>query len=90
MGVFKRLHVLTPESLPRVSRKKLHTYESPKKIVETIIDVHAVFDEFEETITEENKEYIDIATDKVVIEKLSETGLLPSFWELILVLPIWV
>ena len=38
-----------------------------------------IFDEFEETITEENKEYIDIATDKVVIEKLSKTGLLHYF-----------
>ena len=44
-----------------------------------MIDKHVVFDEFEETITEESKEYIDIATDKVVIEKLSESGLLHNF-----------
>ena len=39
--MFKRLHVLTPESLPRASRKKL-IYERPKEIVETIIDEHVV------------------------------------------------
>ena len=77
--MFKRLHIRTPESLPRASRKKLHTFESSKKTVETIIKENVVFDEFEETITEEDKEYIDIATDKVVIEKLSKTGLLQYF-----------
>ena len=77
--ICKRL--LTPESLPRASRKKkkLHLYESPNNKVETVINENVVFDEFEETITEESKEYIDIATDKIVIEKLSEAGLLYYF-----------
>ena len=65
--MFKQLHVLTPTSIPRASGKKLHTYGSPKKIVETIIDEQVVFDDFDNTITKENKEYIDIAIDKVVI-----------------------
>ena len=77
--ICKRL--LTPESLPRASRKKkLHLYESPNNKVETVINENVVFDEFEETITEESKEYIDIATDKIVIEKLSEAGLLYYFF----------
>ena len=50
----KRLR--TPESLPRASRKKLHTYESPKYKAETVINENVIFDEFEETISEENKE----------------------------------
>ena len=54
----------------------MHVYESPKDKVETIINENVVFDEFEETITEETKEYIDIATNEIVIEKLSEAGLL--------------
>ena len=75
--VFIRLR--TPESLPRAGRKRMHMYESPKEKGETIINENVVFDEFEETITEETKEYIDIATKKIVIEKLSESGLLYYF-----------
>ena len=55
----RRLRTL--ESLPRASRKKLHTYESPKYKAETVINENVIFDELEETISEENKEYIDIA-----------------------------
>ena len=75
--VFKRL--LTPESLPRAIRKKLHIHESPKNKFETVLNENVIFDEFEETITEEYKEYIDIASDKVVMKKLSEAGLLYYF-----------
>ena len=57
----------------------MHLYESPNNKVETVINENVVFDEFEETITEESKEYIDIATDKIVIEKLSEAWLLYYF-----------
>ena len=69
--MFKRL--LTPESLPRAIRKKLHLHESPKNKFETVLNENDIF---EETITEEYKEYIGIASDKVVMKKLSEAGLL--------------
>ena len=57
----------------------MHVYESPKDKVETNINENVVFGEFQETITEETEEYIDIATNKIVIEKLSEARLLYYF-----------
>ena len=62
------------------SEKKLHIQESPKNKFETVLNENVIFDEFEETITEEYKEYIDIASDKVVMKKLSEAGLLYYFY----------
>ena len=81
----QKLVVYSKDCLPRnhylkpVEKKKLHLYESPNNKVETVINENVVFDESEGTITEESKEYIDIATDKIVIEKLSEAGLLYYF-----------
>ena len=46
---------------------------------QSFINENVVFDEFEETITEETKEYIDIAKNKIVIEKLFEAELLYYF-----------
>ena len=52
--VSKRLR--TPESLPRAIKKKMHIYESPKYKAETDINENVIFEEFEETISEDNKE----------------------------------
>ena len=74
-SAFKRLN--TPESLSKCSKKKknhIYANPSPKVISENII-----YDEVEETISETSKEYINIATDKKVIEKLTEAGLLYHF-----------
>ena len=61
-GCLPRNHYLEPVE------KQMHLYESPDNKAESVINENVVFDEFEETITEESKEYIDIATDKIVIE----------------------
>ena len=54
----------------------MHIYanQSPKVISKNII-----YDEVEEVISETSEEYIDIATDKKVIEKLTEAGFLYHF-----------
>ena len=72
-SAFKRLH--TPESLSKRSKKK-HIYANPSP---KVISENITYDEVKETISETNKEYIDIATDKKVIEKLTEAGLLYHF-----------
>ena len=60
---------------PKHSKKVLiYANPSPKVISENII-----YDEVAETISETSKEYLDIATDKKVIEKLTEAGLLYHF-----------
>lgn len=74
-GIHKRQQ--TPESANK-SRKKIH-FSTPTAKSETIINEHIIFDEFVEPISEESKEYIDIATGKEVIEKLSKYGLLFYF-----------
>ena len=57
----------------------MHIHESRKNKVETVINENVIFDEFEETITKEYKEYIDIAADRVVMKKLSKAEFLYYF-----------
>ena len=63
----KRL--LTPKSTQKKSRKKNKV--SPTKTPARVLDENVLFDEFEEEISQEAKTYIDIATDKAVIDSLS-------------------
>ena len=56
--------------------KKVHIYANPSP---KVISENIIYDEVVETISETSKEYIDIATEKKVIEKLTEAGLLYHF-----------
>ena len=78
----KRL--LTPKSTQKKSRKKNKV--SPTKTPARVLDENVLFDEFEEEISQEAKTYIDIATDKTVIDSLSKAGYLSyliSFFHLV-------
>ena len=72
-SALKRLD--TPESLSK-RNKKFHIYANPSPKVNS---ENITYDEVKEMISETSKEYIDIATDKKVIEKLTEAGLLYHF-----------
>ena len=66
--------MLTPKSTQKKSRKKNKV--SPTKTPARELDENVLFDEFEEEISQEAKTYIDIATDKTVIDSLSKAGYL--------------